>query len=98
MKNNKIITHVELAVSPDLIQTVLSEAEKIKNLILLEEGCEVFVLTTKKEVPNVIVIFAVYTSEEIYKWHLEQDYVKNFFDSLTDKLQTAPKVDYLVGY
>lgn len=95
MKNNKIITHVELAVDPALIDVVLSTAIQTKDLILLEEGTEFFKLTRKKEEPNTLVIFAIYRSKEIYEWHLEQVYVKSFFAFLEGKLTTAPKATYL---
>ncbi|GGH07125.1 putative quinol monooxygenase [Mucilaginibacter phyllosphaerae] len=98
MKNGKVITHVEFTVRTEMINIVLQKAEITQSLILKEEGCETFILTTKKEASNVIVLFAVYTSEEIYQWHLEQEYVKNFFAYLADKLLAAPKVDYLVEY
>ncbi|MEP6928478.1 MAG: hypothetical protein ABI850_00645 [Flavobacterium sp.] len=96
MENNKIITHVELAVNPKFIDEVLSNAIQTKDLILLEEGTEIFKLTRKKEEPNMLVLFAVYTSKELYDWHLEQVYVKSFFQFLDGKLLDAPKATYLV--
>lgn len=95
MKNNKIITHVELPVNPDFIDEVVSEAVQTKDLILLEQGTEIFKLTNQKENPYTLVIFAVYTSKELYEWHLEQIYVKNFFHFLDGKLTGIPKVTYL---
>ncbi|QEM07161.1 hypothetical protein DIU31_028020 [Mucilaginibacter rubeus] len=95
MKNNKIVTHAELTIAPELIEEVLTQAILTKNLIQQEEGTEVFILSSKKDVPNVLVIFGVYTSEATYKWHLEQDYVKNFFAFLGDKLLAAPNASQL---
>lgn len=95
MKNNKIITHVELPVNPEFIDEVISNAIQTKDLILEEEGTEIFKLTRKKEDPNTLVIFAVYTSKELYEWHLEQSYVKSFFNFLNGKLLGIPKVTYL---
>lgn len=95
MNNNKIVTHAELSVAPEFIEEVTSKAIYTKNLIQQEEGCEVFVLSTKKDAPNVFVIFAVYISEETYKWHLEQEYVKEFFAFLSDKLLAAPNASQL---
>ena len=48
MKNDKIITHVELSVNPEFIEEVISNAIKTKDLIVLEEGTEIFKLTQKK--------------------------------------------------
>ncbi|MFH6991118.1 putative quinol monooxygenase [Flavobacterium sp. FlaQc-48] len=95
MKNDKIITHVELDVDSVFIDVVLSNAIQTKDFILLEEGTEIFKLTRKKEEPNTLVIFAIYTSKELYEWHLEQIYVKSFFAFLDGKLTAAPKVTYL---
>lgn len=95
MKTDKIITHVELTVNPAFIDTVILNAIKTKDLILLEEGTEIFKLTRKKEEPNTLVIFAIYTSKEVYEWHLEQVYVKNFFEFLAGKMMLAPKLTHL---
>lgn len=95
MTNNKIITHVELSINPEFIDKVLSQAIQTKDLIVLEEGTEIFRLTRKKDDPNVLIIFAVYSSKELYEWHLEQVYVKSFFNFLADKLLASPKATYL---
>lgn len=95
MKNEKIITLVELSINPQFIDDVIELASTTRDTILLEDGCKSFNLTRKKEEPNVLVIFAVYASKEEYEWHLEQDYVKSFFGFLDGKLLSAPKVDYL---
>lgn len=76
---NKIITNATLKINPEFIEEVLPLAIETKAHILLEEGCENFVLTRKTEELNTIVIFAIYNSKETYDWHLEQDYVKRFF-------------------
>ncbi|MFW0717910.1 putative quinol monooxygenase [Pedobacter sp. N23S346] len=95
MKNDKIITHVEFPVDPEFTDEVVLNAIQTRDLILLEEGTEVFILTYKKEEPNTLVIFAIYTSKELYDWHLEQAYVKSFFSFLMGKLLEAPRVTYL---
>lgn len=91
----KIITSATLKVDPEFINEVLPLAIETRNHILLEEGCESFVLMRKSEEPNTLVIFAIYTSKQIYDWHLEQDYVKSFFAFLNGKLIAAPGVTYL---
>lgn len=95
MKAEKIITHAEITVIPEVMQEVLPQARATREKILFEEGCETFILTTKKESENTLVIFAVYTSQQTYEWHLEQDYVKSFFNFLDGKLKTASVVTYL---
>lgn len=95
MKNDKVITHVELLVNPEFISEVLPRAAGIRNIILLEEGCEEFNLTRKKDDPNTLVIFAIYTSRQSYDWHLKQDYIKTFFAFLDGKLMAPPTVTYL---
>ena len=92
---NKIITNAVLKINPDFLDQVLLLAIETKASILLEEGCENFVLMRKTEEPNTIVIFAIYTSKETYDWHLKQDYVKRFFAFLNGKLTYAPEVTYL---
>lgn len=95
MKNDKVITYVELLVNPEFISEVLLRAAETRNIILLEEGCEEFNLTRKKDEPNTLVIFAIYTSRQTYDWHLEQDYIKTFFAFLNGKLMAPPAVTYL---
>jgi len=92
---NKIITNAALKINPEFLKEVLPLAIETKKHILLEKGCENFVLMRKTEDPNTIVIFAVYTSKETYDWHLEQDYVKRFFAFLNGKLIASPEVTYL---
>jgi quinol monooxygenase YgiN len=91
----KIITNAALKINPEFIEEVLPLAIETKAHILLEEGCENFVLMRKTEDPNTLVIFAIYTSKETYDWHLEQDYVKRFFAFLNGKLIAAPELTYL---
>lgn len=92
---NKIITNAVLKIDPQFINEVLPFAIETRNHILLEEGCEIFILMRKTDEPNTLVIFAVYTSKQTYDWHLEQDYVKSFFTFLNGKLTDAPEVTYL---
>lgn len=95
MKSKKIITYVVLDINPVLIEEVLSEAKVTREKIVLEEGCEAFILTSKKQSENTLAIFAIYVSQQSYEWHLEQDYVKSFFNFLNGKLENAPVVTYL---
>ena len=89
MKNDKIITHVELMVNPEFLDDVLPLADKTRKIILLEKGCESFMLMRKADEQNTLVIFAIYTSKAAYAWHLEQDYIKNLFASLEGKLMKS---------
>jgi quinol monooxygenase YgiN len=95
MKSEKIITHAKITINPKFLQEILPKAKETREKILLETGCETFILTTKKENENTLVIFAVYTSQQTYDWHLEQDYVKSFFGFLDGKLENVPAVTYL---
>jgi quinol monooxygenase YgiN len=95
MKNNKIITLVELSINPEFIDDVIQKATATRDLILLEKGCEAFNLTRKKDDPKAFVIFAIYASKEAYEWHLEQDYIKTFFEFLNGKLTAQPQTNYL---
>lgn len=95
MKSKKIITHAEITVIPKVMQEVLPKARTTREQILLEEGCETFILTTKKESENTLVIFAVYTSQQTYDWHLEQAYIKEFFGFLNGKLMAEPRMCFL---
>ncbi|PSL23339.1 putative quinol monooxygenase [Chitinophaga ginsengisoli] len=91
MENKKIVTLTELLIKPEYIPEVLLSAIKTKDLILLEQGTETFVLSRKRDEPNTLVIFAVYQSQELYQWHLEQPYVIDFFAFLNGKWTAPPK-------
>ena len=95
MKNNKVITLVKVTIQPEFREAVLSHADQARRIILLEEGCESFTLTTRVQAPNTLVLFAVYTSRQTYEWHLEQDYLKAFFSFLEGKLTGKPEVEFL---
>ena len=95
MKNNKIITLVKMTVQPEFMDAVLAHARETRQIILTEEGCESFTLTTKIEAPQTMVLFAIYKSKEAYDWHMAQDYLKAFFSFLEGKLAGKPEVDFL---
>lgn len=92
------LTHVELTMDPDWIDEILPLADKTRKIILLEEGCETFILTRKVDNPGVLVLFAVYSSKQAYEWHLQQDYLKAFFAFLKGKMIGEPAVSYLVEF
>ncbi|ANF49146.1 hypothetical protein A0O34_00605 [Chryseobacterium glaciei] len=92
---NKIITYAVLKIQSEYINEVLPLAKETRIHILNEEGCENFILMRKVKDPNTIIIFAVYTSKQTYDWHLEQDYVTQFFAFLNGKLMVEPNVTYL---
>lgn len=89
MKTEQVITHVELTIHPDFIEVVLAKAKTTRDAILLEEGTEAFHLSNKKNETNTLVIFAIYKSQQHYEWHLEQEYVKGFFEFLNGKILSA---------
>lgn len=95
LKTDKIITLAELTIHPEFVEEVLPLANDTRKHILLEEGCESFSLLRKTDNPNVLVIFATYTSKQTYEWHLEQEYVKQFFAFLEGKLTEEPRMSYL---
>ncbi|AYM99688.1 hypothetical protein [Chryseobacterium sp. 3008163] len=49
MKSEKIITHAEITINPKFLQEILPKAKETREKILLEQGCETFILTTKKK-------------------------------------------------
>lgn len=97
MKNNKFSTELELAILPQFLEEVLVIANEISEAVLQEEGCENFFIHRKKEMDNVLVIWAIYNSEEAYKLVQEQDYIKKFFGFLGDKLAGAPIITRLAA-
>ncbi|MCE7044455.1 putative quinol monooxygenase [Dyadobacter sp. CY312] len=95
MEPKKIITNVTMLVKAECIEQVLPLAKATREQILLEDGCETFILNRRTQEPNTLVLLAIYKSEQAYVWHNEQTYVKDFFAFLNGKLAGPPIVDYL---
>lgn len=95
METKKVITNVTMDIKAEFIEQVLPLAKATRKKILLEDGCETFILNRRAQEPNTLVLLAIYKSEQVYAWHNQQPYVKDFFAFLNGKLAGPPIVDYL---
>jgi len=90
MENSKIIVLAEATILPQFIQEIQALSAAILAPTLQEAGCEAFYQTWKKDDPNTLVFFEVFTSQEALDLHMQADYTKAFFAGLNGKVSGKP--------
>jgi quinol monooxygenase YgiN len=90
MENSKIVLLAEVSILPEFLQEVKALSAATLVPTLKEPGCEVFYQTSKKDDPNTLVFFEVFTSQEALDTHLQADYTKAFFAGLPGKVSGKP--------
>jgi len=90
MANSKVIVLAEVPVLPQYLEEVKAISAESLIPTLKEVGCEVFYQTFKKEDPNTLIFFEVFTSKAALDLHIEAEYTKKFFIGLKDKLAGKP--------
>jgi quinol monooxygenase YgiN len=95
MEDQKVIVLAELTVQPQFIDEAIALSRENINLSLQEPGCETFIMTSKKDDPNVLVFFEIWASQEALQWHMERPYAKDFFNKIPEKLAKKPELQFL---
>ena len=95
MENKKIYLLAELAILPGFLEEVTTILKEALIPTLQEPGCEALYETGRKDDPNKLVFFEVFSSAAAHEFHLEQDYTKRIFASLDGKLSGTPKLTRL---
>ena len=57
-----------------------------------ETGCEQFVVTVQKDLPQKVVVYEVYKSEDAFELHKNSPYAKDFFELVKGKI-AEDKID-----
>ncbi len=90
MEDQRIYLLAESTVLPGFLEEVRAILKDALIPTLQEPGCEALYETGRKEDPNKLVFFEVFSSVKAHEWHLEQDYTKRMFASLEGKMAGPP--------
>jgi quinol monooxygenase YgiN len=90
MKNEKIIRLLQVKVLPQYREEILHAALENKLPTRAEEGVEAYYQTTRKDDPNTILFFAVFSSQTAYDSHVQTKHAKSTFAAFQGKLADEP--------
>jgi quinol monooxygenase YgiN len=82
----KVTMLAELTVQPPYLAEVKALVAATARLNRAEPGCEVFIVTTKHDDPNTLVLFEIFASVAAHEAHLATDYARHFFATVPSKL------------
>jgi quinol monooxygenase YgiN len=95
MEDTKIYLLAELTVRPESLEEVKAILKEALVPTLQEPGCEALYETGRKEDPQKLVFFEVFSSKGAHEFHLERDYTKRLMASLEGKLSGTPTLTNL---
>jgi quinol monooxygenase YgiN len=90
MKNEKVIRLLQVKVLPQYRDEILNAALENKLPTRAEEGVEAYYQTTRKDDPNTILFFAVFSSQAAYDSHVQTEHAKRTFAAFQGKLAEEP--------
>src|SRR5262245_58250608 len=90
MKNEKVIRLLQVKVLPQYREEILHVALENKLRTRAEEGVEAYYQTTRKDDPNTILFFAVFSSQAAYDSHVQTEHAKKTFAAFQGKLADEP--------
>jgi len=96
MSDEKVIILAEVPVKPEHLEEVKSLCAETLKPTLQESGCEAFYQNFKKDDPNTLVFFEIFSSKEALDLHMNKEYTKTFFENIKDKLSGKP-VSVILG-
>ena len=95
MPNDKLILLIQGKVLPEHRAELLEALRETLPLTRAETGVELLYPTTRKDDPNTLVFFEVFSSQDAYDSHMQQEYVKRFFATFEGGLVGEPVVTNL---
>jgi len=95
MEDKKIYLLIESMVLPGFLEEAKAIFKGALIPTLQEPGCEALYETTRKDDPDKLVFFEVFSSAAAHEFHLEQDYTKRLFAALEGKMSGAPTLTRL---
>jgi quinol monooxygenase YgiN len=95
MPNDKLILLIQAKVLPEHRAEFLQAVRETLPLTRAETGVELLYPTTRKDDPNALVFFEVFSSQDAYDSHMQQEYVKRFFATIQGGLVGEPVVTNL---
>ena len=95
MKIRRSMLLAELTILPGFLEEVKAILKEALIPTLQELGCEALYETGRKDDPDKLVFFEVFSSAAPHEFHLEQDYTKRLFASLDGKVSGVPTLTKL---
>ena len=95
MPNDKLILLIQAKVLPEHRAEFLQAVRETLPLTRAETGVELLYPTTRKDDPNALVFFEVFSSQDAYDFHMQQENTKRFFATIEDWRVGEPVVTIL---
>ena len=95
MPNDKLILLIQGKVLPEHRAELLQAVRETLPLTRAETGVELLYPTTRKDDPNTLVFFEVFSSQDAHDFHMQQEYTKRFFATIQGSLVGEPVVTNL---
>lgn len=94
----KLILIANINTIPGFEEDVKKATITLANETRKETGCELFLINTRNDSPQIIVFYEVYQSREVFQQHLAQKYTENFMGFLKGRVQNnKPEVIFLTA-
>ena len=95
MPNDKLILLIQAKVLPEHRAELLQALRETLPLTRAETGVELLYPTTRKDDPNTLVFFEVFSSQDAHDLHMQQEYTKRFFATFEGRLAGEPVITNL---
>ena len=95
MRNDKLILLIQAKVLPEHRAELLQALRETLPLTRAETGVELLYPTTRKDDPNTLVFFEVFSSQDAHDFHMQQEYTKRFFATIQGGLVGEPVITNL---
>ena len=95
MLNDKLILLIQAKVLPEHRAELLQTIRETLPLTRAETGVEFLYPTTRRDDPNTLVFFEVFSSQDAHDSHMQQEYTKRFFATIQGSLVEEPVVTNL---
>src|SRR5215469_323179 len=82
MTNEKVIVLIEAKIHPARRAELVEALGQYLPLVRAEPGVEAFYVAARKDDPDAVVFYEIYTSQAAQDFHLQQDFTKKFLATL----------------